>query len=417
VTDIETRLREAMQTATSASPDPIAFDLISRRVRRRRRRTVVAACALAAVAATTPVWVTQLGSSSQHGQPTRSGPATPTPHRAPAVLDPDLVQAPWSAQRWQRLPWSTSALPRLLDPVAADPSSLVADPVGRAMAVVQPYSGRGDAPIYLLGEDGRWRVQDVVDIEPTADEDHYRGPPLGVGSLSADGTRLALPQLRGLIVIDLTTNTVRRHELPGLPQQASWLPNGSQLLVYSYPLDAWRNGHYVHNNKVVDAESGTWERVPYEERLTSYADDGTAVEAHGYFSYELRRYDSDGEIESAPVPVDLFEDSRATISAGSDAVVVMREVGGSRIPRPVGAWPGPTVLDIESGEVRAQLPIQGYHMLSGSYPIGWPDGDTALLRLGDDVVAWDYRSGELRRVTQLADGPTVTFATGLVGAG
>jgi hypothetical protein len=429
VTDTETRLREAMRTATAASPEPIGFDLIRRRVRRRRRHSVVAAGVLVAVAATTPVWATQLGSEGEPGQPSRSGGPTTTPPEdwpegvpPPSVIDPDVVQEPWTADRWHQLPWSTTALPRVLDPFAADTTSLAADPVGRALAAVQPYSDSGRSPIYLLGEDDRWRVQDLVEVKPTLDADRIRGTPMGVGALSADGTKLALPQPHELIVIDLTTNTARHHRLPGLHQEATWLPDGHQVLLSSVPYDSWRNGHYRKFNVVVDVESGSWERVPYDQRFTSYADDGTPVVAHqadSRFSYELRRYEPDGDMEPVPMAVDVFEDSRAILSAGSDAVVVMRDVVSNTIPRPAGAWPGPTVLDIDSGEALAQLPTRGFEMLIKSYPLGWVDEDTALLWLDDRLVAWDYESGELRRVTRLVETggwPYVSIATALVEA-
>jgi hypothetical protein len=425
VMETETQLRQAMRTATSASPEPIAFDLISERVRQRRRHAVIAVCAVVAVAATTPVLVKQLGSSGDVGQPSQSGdPVAPTPGLdeyqplgVDPVLDSAIVQKPWTADRWQQLPWSTTALPPLLDPVAADTTSLAADPVGRALAAVQPYSNRGDRTIYLLGEDGRWRVQDLVDVKPTVDHNGYRDSALGVGSLSTDGAQLALPQPYGLIVIDLTTNTVRRHELPGLPMDVSWDPSGL-VLVGSTPDDRYRT-----INMLVDAESGSWDRVPYNQHLTSYADDGTAVEVHlkgrptqGSDTYEVRRYDPDRSMEATTLPVDLFEDSKAPVAAGSDTVLVMREVGHWTIPRPAGAWDGPTILDIDSGQALAQLPTPGFQMLIGTHPLGWVNEDTVILRFDDHVVAWDYQTGELRRITEIARGDTVTIAAPLVEA-
>lgn len=416
--DTETRLREAMRAATAGRIDAVAFDPIGRRVRQRRRRTVVAACALAAVTVLTPVGVAQLGTVPDPVHPTRTVRPTPPAWKSanPAVLDPALVQRRWTKQRWQRLPWSTTGLPPVLDPGAADPTSLSADPVGRALAVVQD---RGRGPIHLLGTDGRWREQDVVDVEPTEDADGGHSSPLGVVSLSADGTRLALPQPHGLYVIDLTTNTADLLDLPGLPQWAGWVPDGERVLVSFQP-----DGAYGEQSLLVDVETGSWRRVPYDARLTSYASDGTAVEAHtvgqSRFAYELRRFDADTEVASVPLEVNLFEDGEATLAAGRDVVAVMRDVQMATVPRMAGAWPGPAVVDIDTGKALAQLPIHGFPMLIGSHPLGWVDEDTVLLRLGDHVVAWDYQAGELRRVTRVANaggGPdTMTVATTLVGA-
>jgi hypothetical protein len=162
--------------------------------------------------------------------------------------------------------------------------------------------------------------------------------------------------------------------------------------------------------------------VPYDARFTSYTGDGTPVEAHkaregiGTSAYdELRRFDPAGTMDSAPMPVDLFEDTEAIVTAGTDAVLVMRDVATWSDPRRAGAWPGPTILDIDSGRPLAQIPIPNDNDMNGIVPLGWAGEDTVLLRCGDHVVAWNYRSGTLRRVTTVAT-TSVTLATALVEA-
>lgn len=430
MTDTETRLREAMRAATSHSSGPVAFAQIGRRVqaRRRRRQAVAGVAALVAVAVATPVWLVPDGDGDRSGEPAQSAEPTtspttapPAPPRDPSELDPAIVHEPWTAKRWGKLPWSDTALPRLLDPVAAGTTSLADDPVQRALAAVQ-LKDRG--PIYLLGEDGRWREQDLVDVERTEEYDSGPGRPLGIGSLSSDGTRLALPQPHGLIVIDLATNEVHRHELPGrLPQQVSWGQDDREVLVY-----AQRDRSYRYESGLVDAETGAWRKAPYDVRYTSIAEDGTAVEAarqpeSAHFGYDLRRYGPDGDRESDPLPIALFTDSKAPVAAGTDAVLVMRHLDGWTLPRAAGSWPGPTVIDIDSAEAVAQLPVRGANVMGyKDSPFGWVDHDTVLLRLNDYAVAWDYRSGELRRVTEVAGtgsglGSTVSIATALAESG
>lgn len=49
-----------------------------------------------------------------------------------------------------------------------------------------------------------------------------------------------------------------------------------------------------------------------------------------------------------------------------------------------------------------------------SAALGWLDDQALLLRLGDDVVAWDYESGQLQHISALDDRTTVSFAPSLV---
>jgi hypothetical protein len=432
VKDTETQLREAMRTATSASPGVVDFDQIGHRVRRRRKHTAIAASVAVAVAAIAPVTVLQFGLVGDREQPIH-GPTTPTTPTSAAKpidtseVDPSIVQKPWTDKRWATLPWSSTKVPRQLDPLAAGTTSLKADPVRRALAAVQDMDG---GPIYVLGEDGRWRKQDLIDVEPREDsEGSPSGGALGVGSLSADGSKLSVPQPHGLIVIDLEANTARRHPLPGQPQRVKWDPAGSDVLVYSYA-----DGYpFREVSLLVDAETGSSRQVPYNAELTSFADDGTAVEVHRYTAFrpngydELRRYDTEGAMTAVPTQVDLFEDSPSVIAAGADAVAVMRDVWMSKVPRPAGSWPGPTILDLDTGQPLAQLPVPELaNALYWIAPVGWVDKDTVLLRLGDHLVAWDYRSGSLSRVSTVAKvsrvppigmdtKPVVTIATALIG--
>jgi hypothetical protein len=71
------------------------------------------------------------------------------------------------------------------------------------------------------------------------------------------------------------------------------------------------------------------------------------------------------------------------------------------------------VLGLHSGKPLAELPVHDAGVLFDTTPLGWLDSDTLVVRLKNDVVAWDYKTGDLERVTQLPDREwTLSIAAG-----
>ncbi|MEV4117443.1 hypothetical protein [Micromonospora sp. NPDC049645] len=97
-------------------------------------------------------------------------------------------------------------------------------PVQRALALFQPLDeeNRANGPIRVLGNDGVVRSLDVVTPAPTRDAGGNEAPALKPGVLSPDGRSAAFPQAKELIMVDLTTATVRRIPLDGYLELVVW---------------------------------------------------------------------------------------------------------------------------------------------------------------------------------------------------
>lgn len=74
------------------------------------------------------------------------------------------------------------------------------------------------------------------------------------------------------------------------------------------------------------------------------------------------------------------------------------------------------VVDRATGANLAQLPMS-FGLALRTAPVGWLDNGVVLLRLGDDVLAWEFETGELQRITTM-DGPgSLSGAPALVERG
>lgn len=58
------------------------------------------------------------------------------------------------------------------------------------------------------------------------------------------------------------------------------------------------------------------------------------------------------------------------------------------------------------------IPMRDYGTLYSTGPLGWLNEDTVISRIGTDVVAWTYETGELQRLTQTIDSPLGTGSGG-----
>jgi hypothetical protein len=215
----EERLRQQLrQRADAADTGPIDYDLLWDAARRRRRRTTVASVVTAAaLVATTAVGV-GLGRSDDRSTGPNPAPAptpAPTPTQEPAT-DATITDLP-----------DFAALAQTVRTLAIeDPADLSDDPMERAVLAIMPaWSSDADSltVVDVLGTDGRWRYIDVPGLVPTHDEGGNQGPVLNATSLSADGTRLALPQPGAVVVVDLTTGEYHSYDVPGLYNAVIWV--------------------------------------------------------------------------------------------------------------------------------------------------------------------------------------------------
>ena len=73
------------------------------------------------------------------------------------------------------------------------------------------------AAAYVLGDDGDWRRLDVAGLTPVADgyDRMYTSSVVRPTGLDPSGTRLAIPQLDTLVVVDLTTGESEEYDVPG----------------------------------------------------------------------------------------------------------------------------------------------------------------------------------------------------------
>jgi hypothetical protein len=319
------------------------------------------------------------------------------------------VQEVWTPSRFDSLAWLPSLLPHSLDPTAQGSTPLSTDPVNQAVAAVQePDPG---AQVYVLGDDGRWRVLDIVALVNARDAGGNGGPAMRPGALSPDGTRLAIPQPQALVVVDLTAATYRRYHVPGFNETATWAADENHVLLGT---DERRDG------VLVDLADGSTTEVPYHPLDTAFAPDGTAVELwqrpNDSPPYKLQRFGPSGLLESMPLDVDARNGwYHIIISVDVEAIAMVRDVESWSSPRGVDEWGGVLLLDLQSGQPLAQLPVHDEGVLFDTTPLGWLDNDTLIVRLKNDVVAWDYKTGDIERVTQLRDREwTLSIASGLI---
>ncbi|WP_406077824.1 hypothetical protein [Micromonospora sp. NBC_00858] len=179
----------------------------ARRTRRTRRSVGAAALAVALIGGGTVAAMRPPADSP----PDHSVAPTVVPSHAGPV-----VRAP------AELTFPRDPLSRLGDPATVP---LSARPVQRALALFQPIDFeeyRADGPVRVLGDDGVVRSLDVVTPAPTRDEGGNQAPALKSGVLSPDGRSAAFAQTNELIMVDLTTATVRRIPLQGYLELVVW---------------------------------------------------------------------------------------------------------------------------------------------------------------------------------------------------
>jgi len=394
---------------------------------RRRRRRSAAAVAMTAAASVAVVAAVSAGVAGLGGSPSPAPQPVPTSPTVPDLTVDDTATAgvvgkdhllPMSDPAdWADLPAYPRDLGYWLSPER--PTPLAEDPVTRATTALQ-YDLGGDANVVVIGDDGRWRWIDVSDH----DLDDGDGGLLGLhrGSLSPDGTRLALGLADGVVVVDLTTAGTTSYPVPGLGaswagRYAFWSPDGDSVLMsrgywatgndntFAYPA-GWR----------VDLADGEVTRVPFDPEHAALLDDGTVLANHWGVAtgHAWERFSPDGD----GAPLDISTDLLGVLNeaTGHEDLVVARRELTARWPDRAWDRGGFVALDPE-GEVVSMLPVERVDLNGGGgRVIGWIDPGVVLVAMpgagGNPLVtlAWNVATGEQWRGPELLADTVVSLA-------
>ena len=394
-------------------------------VRRRRRRIAVAATSTAAALALVGVvtWAVLPDDSAPSPAPSPTpAPSVPTSpgtvDDAETSIERDQILPAYDPASWQSLPEYPGDLGWWASPDF--PVPLVDDPVSRATAAVQISLGPEEANLWVYGDDGHWRSLDTSGLDLTDKFGDYR---LGLdrGSLSPDGTRLAIGQAEGVVVIDLTTAESRTYPVEGLGEvwtgrTTYWTPDGAAVLLgrswaaLGEPLeytDGWR----------VNVDDGSVTRLAFDPTYAALLEDDTVVADHWSEAsgHEWSRFDSSG----AATPLGKI-DAYAFLDqpAGREQRwVALRQL---TTMTPERSWDrdGFVVLD-DQGQPLALLPVKGVENNGGGgRVIGWATDSIVLFSMPEagasptaaHVVAWDVETGELWRGPLMLEESFVSIA-------
>jgi hypothetical protein len=369
-----------------------------RRVRRRRgaiaagASTLAVACILGVIGLTRPDHATT---------------PTPMPHPPMRSVEPrtaPLVQDLLTHGRW-RAELGDMDYRRFsgnLDRAVP----LSQDPVDRAaLAMADPDD---EAGAFVLGEDGRWRRVDVPGLVAVHHSGSYTSPALRPTALSPDATRLALPQPNALVVVDLTTATHHRYEVPGPGNTYAIWVDASHVLVVQ--------GGAQHGT-MVDLRDGSRSPSPYGPSTRFFENDNlTWGRGDELLLHSVLKWGDGRSVRT-----------EATNSAGffPQPPLVRNDVvvgdGGVYYDRnndlPVNTL-GITVVDGSNGKVLAYLPLEGQNAYAALL-LGW-DGDRPVIGVpipeesgGLFVFAWDWEAGALDPIGHVT-GMWTSWGTGQV---
>lgn len=432
-------LRAVLQDATAhLQGDPAkAHQAWAAAARRRRRRTTTlvlgAAASVALVvglATWAPLRATDQGPAPQPTPAPTSPPTsglTPSPSGGPETeveADEPRIDPRYDPADWEDLPEYPVDLGYWLSP--DQPRPLAELPLERATVALSFFLGPEEANLSVIGEDGEWRSIDTAGLT-FADQSEYEVG-LSIRSLSPDGTRLALGQPDGVVVIDLRTAERTSYPVPGLGElwagrETSWTSDGSAVLLARFygatsdPDDgdvlAYQPGFRV------DVATGAVSRLDYDPGHAAQLADGTAVanlwrESEGHRIVAFGQDGSPTEWEHLRPYLGAPE----SFSGHGTRWAIRRESPGT-----------PDVLDGRSGflvfdgdQPLAMLPVEGVQNNGGGGRVlGWLDESTLLVGMpGDEVperegfiertVAWDVETGEVWRATEVLSNSRVSVA-------
>ncbi len=234
--DLAPRLAELLDEAADSVPTPdLAPGARRAALHRRRRRLAVAGGLAAAVAATVAL---APGDDDSQADPSRAS----TEAAASRPVQPDLTLGgrpvwvgPTAVQEagLDPIPGSLARpLPSTID--LAQPAVPIAEaPLHRALAAFARVDERDElSEVLLLAPDGSLRSVEAAGFDPVTGAAGHRRSPFGPGSLSPDGSRLALGQDGAVHVLTLSTGVWTRHPVADRPTHAlTWLARSTGVVL------------------------------------------------------------------------------------------------------------------------------------------------------------------------------------------
>lgn len=397
--NLRTLLHDATRDVVAdADVAATAWDRARKAARRRKRMfTVTTVAAMAAVVVTLVALPHDNSQPSIGGPPTTGNPSSTGVTDNGSYLDQlrPVVQPTWHESTYLQLPLLDTSLPPTLQPDGPTVETLAADPIRSAVAVAQLRDP--SIQLRVLGDDQRWRRLDVPGLA-VIPADCCAGDVITGRPLSPDGSKLAIGQPHGVVIVDLTTGDAQDIDVPGMdvkPGQSpvmQWTPDGAQVTVgVSTPHLAPQTGW------IVDSSTGEVRPVPYDPVDTGFAPDGTALELANWDCglCEIRRYHGIQPSGHVRLGVGLYE----SMPAIDHAVAVSRAVRGWSPPRGADEQDGLLVIDPSTGAPLAQLPLESDVTAENATMYGWLDADTLVFGVDGRLVAWNYHSGQLSRLT------------------
>lgn len=340
----------------------------------RRRATVAGVVGIVVV-------VAAVGASVSNSRAGRElGPGGPSPSTAGDQFVP-ITLPDWSAL-------DTDAI----GAPAPDAAALSRDPVAWASLAV----ATDNETAYVLGNDGSWRRVDVDGLGPVTDQSGYEGPVVRPTSLSADGTRLALPQPDALVVVDLPGGTSQRYDVPGPANTYVVWQDATHVEVIEK--------NHLHGT-VVDVTSGATSDSTHG-RSTRVLPDGSALD---WDWGTPMRWDDGRTVHSQANNSGGFHPQPPLVSEDGRVVVGLHGLGyASRGPGfGLPDRNGIVAVDADDGTVLGFLQLESGKG-DGSTLLGW-SGDLPVVGLATahgkrqvtQVVTWDYRAGTVEPLATL----------------
>lgn len=418
-----TRLGELLDDlASSVAPPQLADRAWSAGRRRRRQHRAAAATAGSAVLVVAVLAGAGLIAPDGRDRPrpantptASASPAAPAPAAAVARLsDGGIIQVAPPKSAEAALPWTDSALPHLIDVLAAAPT-LAADPPTRAIALFQSSS----PGIRVLGADGRLRSLGVQ-LADTHDASGNSTQPLRATSLRADGMFAAFPQPDAVIVVTIATGKSRKFPVPGLNEDLRWHPDGSTLIVWG-----------ADQTVLLDMRTGKIGR-------TSVSGPDMVVRPPGGEVIEVRSGRTAGQIRSFVDVTGGACTSRCHPTQATDPALrewygspwvsgdrVARSAFNVAVTRPI---PGIALLnpeavaaiDIATGRTVRLLAFDLVNRNKGCCTtLGWADDNTVVLTSAGEgtyrLLAWNVTTGSLTKLTELSGPATISLTQPLSG--
>jgi hypothetical protein len=370
--------------------------------RRRQRRSIIAGLIALLLVVVVGVLVMTVGGGKNAFTPPDTTPSPPgSIPPAGQISGIDYWNAPPAGSE-RFLDRVSTPLGELLS-LPTDAKDLRTNPMNQIAAVTLAAQGGNYRPLFL-SSDSHW-ARDSRELRPIA-----TGLPLSSGAIAPNGKVVAFPQPGGVYVIDASTPKARLITLPSQDiRSVSWLANSIRLIV-SGPGTAYQLDVDVQATKA-PAVGGVAVSNDPEDATAPYRLDGQAGDV------ALRQYAGNNgwvEVSNPRLPVGQWVGQ--TFAGGN---LVGRMFVASQLPQvPTVASQAQVVAAISTleprddrllvlGETPAATPTPGrttpdqIREPGCCFLLGWYDSQTALFQVTDWLLAWNLRTGQVRRVTEL----------------